>query len=291
VTEMLHEHPVQEMRYPRLTLAEIYVARGQYLAAEAESAIWQRLPESARRFVVDGLDLSDGSADVPSLLRLCAVGLRAAGDVPSTTVVPEGASADELWGRCRGAATDPPPRSVIEAYSKLCLAERARAGGAGTVALWTDAADAWNAVKHPYPAAYADWRTAEAAANARDFARATTAARAAYATAVRLAAEPLRKQIEAVATYGRLDLTGDGGSAAAPKQPSPAAREANPFGLTKREREVLKHLCVGDKNIKIAADLKIAEATVGVHVSRILTKLGVENRTQAAAKAFQLDLC
>ncbi|HEV2777146.1 MAG TPA: LuxR C-terminal-related transcriptional regulator [Solirubrobacteraceae bacterium] len=55
--------------------------------------------------------------------------------------------------------------------------------------------------------------------------------------------------------------------------------------LTAREREVLDLLALGMSNAKIAATLFITEKTAGHHVSRILAKLGVRNRTEAATFA------
>lgn len=62
---------------------------------------------------------------------------------------------------------------------------------------------------------------------------------------------------------------------------------ADPHGLTGREREVLELLTAGRSNADIAAALHISPKTVGHHVSAIITKLGVENRTHAAAYALR----
>lgn len=60
--------------------------------------------------------------------------------------------------------------------------------------------------------------------------------------------------------------------------------------LTQREQEVLGALAEGKANKEIAADLGITEKTVKVHVSHILSKLGVYDRTQAIIAASRLGL-
>ncbi|WP_309126276.1 LuxR C-terminal-related transcriptional regulator, partial [Kocuria sp.] len=55
--------------------------------------------------------------------------------------------------------------------------------------------------------------------------------------------------------------------------------------LTSREHEVLDLVAQGMSNARIATTLRISEKTAGHHVSRILMKLGVHNRAQAAAVA------
>ena len=55
--------------------------------------------------------------------------------------------------------------------------------------------------------------------------------------------------------------------------------------LTARELEVLELLALGMSNAQIARTLVISEKTAGHHVSRILMKLGVRNRTEAAMHA------
>ncbi|HEY3010292.1 MAG TPA: response regulator transcription factor [Micromonosporaceae bacterium] len=71
-----------------------------------------------------------------------------------------------------------------------------------------------------------------------------------------------------------------------------AAGEARPDGvrLTAREREVLAEVARGRSNREIARALRLSEKTVKTHVSAILTKLGVQDRTQAALYAVRTGL-
>lgn len=58
-----------------------------------------------------------------------------------------------------------------------------------------------------------------------------------------------------------------------------------PGQLTAREQQVLELVALGMSNARIASTLVISEKTAGHHVSHILTKLGVSNRTEAAARS------
>ncbi|OBJ52415.1 LuxR family transcriptional regulator [Mycobacterium sp. 1423905.2] len=63
-----------------------------------------------------------------------------------------------------------------------------------------------------------------------------------------------------------------------------ADTRSDPDGLTRREREVLALLAEGHSDAEIAGRLTLSTKTVGHHVAAILAKLGVDNRTQAAAR-------
>ena len=68
--------------------------------------------------------------------------------------------------------------------------------------------------------------------------------------------------------------------------PGGAARPASPFpDLTPRERQVLGLLADGARNSEIARELGMTDKTVRNHVSAILMKLQVTDRTAAAIKA------
>jgi len=73
------------------------------------------------------------------------------------------------------------------------------------------------------------------------------------------------------------------------RQPNPVPPSPEPT-LTTREREVLRGLAQGQSNQEIAETLNIEKTTVRSHISNILDKLGVENRTQAALYAVEMEL-
>jgi len=79
------------------------------------------------------------------------------------------------------------------------------------------------------------------------------------------------------------------GVRAIPVGPRSATRD-DPFGLTRREREILAEICAGQTNAAIAAKLFISAKTVDHHVSAVLAKLGAPNRNAAAAQAARHNL-
>ena len=73
-------------------------------------------------------------------------------------------------------------------------------------------------------------------------------------------------------------------STTAPSNPSPTTQ------LSNRERQVLKEIATGKSNREIAGSLQVAESTVKSHIVRILRKMGVRDRTQAAVLAMRSGL-
>ena len=59
------------------------------------------------------------------------------------------------------------------------------------------------------------------------------------------------------------------------------------YNLTDREQEVLEYICEGLNNGEISKILDVSINTVKVHVSSIIQKLGVEDRTQVVVKALR----
>ncbi len=149
----------------------------------------------------------------------------------------------------------------------------------------------WEALKRPYPAAYARFRAGEAllgtaggSGSRASRASATSALRAAHLTVVGLGAHPLRAEIERLANQAHVDLRGHAPTDAT----QPVA--ATGLGLTNRESEVIRLVAAGWSNQQIADALFITRKTASVHVSNILGKFGARNRVEAAAIAHRLGL-
>jgi DNA-binding NarL/FixJ family response regulator len=75
-----------------------------------------------------------------------------------------------------------------------------------------------------------------------------------------------------------------------PTSPERGAATSLSNALTPREMEVLSHIALGETNRQIAEELHISLSTVKRHLERILSKLGVSDRTQAAVKAIEIGL-
>lgn len=88
---------------------------------------------------------------------------------------------------------------------------------------------------------------------------------------------PLPSVVEETTALAALPLTAE--SVAEPAPPP------DPFGLSPRERDVLRLLAAGQSNPEIAEALYIGRGTVRTHVSNILAKLDARTRTEAAILA------
>jgi ATP/maltotriose-dependent transcriptional regulator MalT len=262
----------------------------------------------ARAAVDDALDrIEYCSDDMIRITSVSAAGLRVEGDAgqlahdrrdtEAEAIARE--RADALIARVRMAAAPGGPTEAAElatAEAEYARATGEPAGAApsdgepvradGSAVLWAAAAAHWGALGRPYPVAYARWREAEALMAARDRDGAARAASDALVGARRLGSAWLAEEIESLAARARLQLGEEAPAAAAP-----AGEEADdPFGLTARERDVLTLVAAGATNREIGERLHMAEKTASVHVSRILAKLNVRSRTEAAAVAHRQGL-
>jgi two-component system, NarL family, response regulator DevR len=104
------------------------------------------------------------------------------------------------------------------------------------------------------------------------------------------------KDIRGNSLVAAIRLVADGGSLIDPQlMEKVLARMRNPAdapdplaNLNQRERTLLQHIAAGLTNRQIAAEMYLAEKTVKNYVSSLLSKLGVERRTQAAVLASRL---
>ena len=107
------------------------------------------------------------------------------------------------------------------------------------------------------------------------------------------AAGVIYKDVDPDALVRAIRSVHDGHLLLAPGAAGTLLRAASPGAgldaLTSREREVLAELTHGRSNREIARALRIAEKTVKTHVSSVLAKLGVQDRTQAALLAVRQE--
>jgi DNA-binding CsgD family transcriptional regulator len=286
----------------RLVLTELPTPLDR-LAAEAlwylaEVALWDgRLPDG-RIAVADGLAVLAAAEEPYEIIRLCRTGLAV-----------EAAAAEQARGRRSGREYQAIReratgllnriRSVSSASSVVLTpavaanvltaeAEWSRVDGQNDPERWASSAGAWEALSYPWLSAYARWRQAEALLAARaPRATARSALTRAWTLASTHGAALLVTEIQALARRARIELPLPG-QAAAGQDDQPGRRSGDELGLTARERDVLALLAEGRTDRQIAEALFISPRTVAMHVSSILTKLGVPNRGGAAALAHRL---
>jgi tetratricopeptide (TPR) repeat protein len=198
-------------------------AAGLLRAAQAQVAVNQAELDAAYLAALDGLDAlasSDSEAVVVSIVALAGLGLQIAADRAvvgrperETTEIKRAVdsvhtiAARTLPLQARAAAPAHRP-DVVSAHGTLYEAELARAEGRSDPEMWRRAAAAGDALGYTYRTAYARFREAEAVLATRTaHARATEALTATHMTARELGAEPLRREIEALARGARIELT------------------------------------------------------------------------------------
>jgi DNA-binding CsgD family transcriptional regulator len=284
-----------------LRLSPPFLSESAWLG-QAEFALWAGRQDQAATAVTQGLRWwverdhddpahPDYSLWYPLALRLEADRAeQAAARRASEEVAEARRRAAPLVAELDRLATRPPEARypIVTANLLLARAEQSRLEGRSDPQRWRAAAVAWEQMEYPFEAAYARFREAEALlADGSSRPQAEQALRSAYRTAVALGAAPLRREIGSLAKRGRLRLDDRLDNKAAVSKVASAAAS---LGLTRREVEVLALVAKGRTNKQIGRQLFITEGTAGVHVSRILTKLGVASRVEAAAIAYRLEL-
>jgi DNA-binding CsgD family transcriptional regulator/tetratricopeptide (TPR) repeat protein len=177
------------------------------------------------------------------------------------------------------------PAAELRSAATTGEAELTRLGGTPDPQRWASAAAAWERTGFPFPAAYCCWRQAEAVlASGGDRENATALFAAASSAAIELGAQPLAAAIGQSARRARIAVAGN-----APDPGTGRSTEGD-FGITAREFDVLELLARGWTNKQIAESLFISEKTARVHVSHLLTKLGVPTRGAAVDVAHRHGL-
>jgi DNA-binding CsgD family transcriptional regulator/tetratricopeptide (TPR) repeat protein len=314
LAELVAESTTHWTRYLQLLQLELAVGRGEAQRVADLAATLQKSPDDPRLVgslhawlaeqalnaddpgvaaveVVDGFAALSGAAMAEVEIRLLAVGARLAADL---TLLPEAARPRDIpdgWGQLSATFAESARLIVAEhgdgqpdlaAFGGMVEAEEARRLGNDTRATWRAVAQAWQVAGWPYREAYARLREASAALRAGRREQAIRALTTCQELAHELQATPLLTQADDLARRARI--------APARAKPARPADAGTRFDLTEREMEILGCLVKGDSNRQIARALFISDRTVAVHVSRILDKLGVRNRTEAATVGARLGL-
>jgi ATP/maltotriose-dependent transcriptional regulator MalT len=252
--------------------------------------------DAAQAAVQAGLGWCAGADGPGPVTLMCLTGITVEAEQAGTATAGNHAAdaaaagtAATLVHQARSAATSGTAGHMPIVQAELATAEaewsRLHDGHGGSPDRWQQAVMHWEKLSFPHPAAYARRRLAEALLHSAQ--GASAAARelaAACETATTLGAGPLLRSIQALAERARIPLPGPAAAAQTGPQAGPAGN------LTRRERQVLTLLADGLSNRRIAHDLFISEKTVSVHISHILAKLEVTNRTEAAAAARRANI-
>ena len=162
---------------------------------------------------------------------------------------------------------------------RVTEAHLARATGSDTSATWRSAVRAMDDLEWTFHRAQCRIHLAEVLLTQGHSDDAAASLGDALTIAEQLEARPLTEDIRSLASRARLPLPGN----------EPVAQSGD-GGLTAREHEVLQLLVTGQTNEQIGKTLYISPRTASVHVSRILAKLGANNRTEVTAIAHRRGL-
>ena len=251
---------------PALYAAPRIAAVGLTLAQGRVGRAWQQLLE-----LLQMPTLGQASGITYQAVLLAA---RLAGDHPG--------SAPQGWLEAVRAAAErlPSQGRLGEAWGAELDALSARVGGLDNAASWERAVNAWDDIEHVPHTAKCRLDLARRHLQDRRSEDAAGQLRLVLKTAEHLGAAPLADQAKCLALAGRLRLD--------VARPEAHANGLSP--LTARETEVLRQVAQGQTNAQIGSALFMSPKTVSVHVSRIIAKLGVANRTEATRVALRSGL-
>jgi len=278
--------------------------------AEAERAAWTGEHASGLAAVEGGLRALEGRDDLFLTAPLIAVGLRLIADQDEAARRLGRAA----WGAEAGKAATRAAAQIGERLAHYATlreqapetltrgltvtlawaeAERARASRRSDASTWRRVATDWEDLGRPLDAAYARWRAAEAALTDRpDPPGAAADLRAALGWVGPNGHVPLLVAIRELAARARIDLdAAEPDSATTSRDGSVGTRDPLAgLGLSSREADVLALVAVGRTNAEIGQALSITPKTAGSHVRRVMARLGVASRIEAAAVAAQRGL-
>jgi DNA-binding CsgD family transcriptional regulator/tetratricopeptide (TPR) repeat protein len=264
--------PVVERVLRETAQAEDIQFRGLALLRAAELATLDQRWDDAHSLIAEMLTRAARTDDQYYVAQAYGLGVTIPVDV---NAVDRLAAEAISWG-----ATLPALLPEVRARLATVPAQRSLAHGTDTPDEWAAAVAAWDGIGQPYPAALARYRQADALLRARSREGAARLLADALATAEALGAAPLAARVRSLAQRARLAL-----SIGAPARDPVAA-----LNLTPRELEVLALVAQGRTNRQIGAALFISEKTASVHVTNVLRKLAVTNRTEAAAIAQRVGV-
>ncbi|MFI9407840.1 AAA family ATPase [Nocardia sp. NPDC052316] len=275
---------------PPLSKAALLLSHARIVLAQGDSAAARSSADTAAGLLSDGPWARQYQIQLRTVQ--CATALALGRTQRAADIAVETLSADDLaahhhevWPLLALAARigELPPAldSLADALPVTTAVDAAHR--ADHAAAWSEAVSAWRALGQPYELALSLFGAAETELAEGNRPTAQAALRESATIATDLGAAPLLAQVRRVAERAGLTLTDQ-----SPEPPTAASPST--FGLTPRELDVLRLVTKGLSNRQIAAELFISGNTAGVHVSRILTKLGVATRTEAAAAAHTHQL-
>jgi DNA-binding CsgD family transcriptional regulator/tetratricopeptide (TPR) repeat protein len=256
-------------------LPEMPDAASVALCAWVECGLWEGDLDEAQRRADRAQEITSDPILASEVLALRAriaaeVATRARGRGSRVVAVDVKSGAESL-----GLGAEGHPQ--VRAFLRTAQAELSRRDDPRRSTPWREAVVAWEEAADPYREAYCRWRLAEALLRSRSGrAEAARELSRAQRIADSLGASPLQEAIQTSAAAARLRLPHS-----SRRVPTTLAVAAE-LGLTPREMEILPLLVAGRTNAEIADAFVISSRTVGVHVSRILHKLGAARRTEAA---------